>query len=140
MALFPSPFDTLLGFQHALDQFRASSWLDAGPSGTGAYPPINVFRKGDDFALVAEVPGVAKSDFEIEVKGRTIRVAGTKALRYPEAASLHRQERLAGRFDRALTLPVEIDAEGVKAECQDGILLVVLPRAAHERPKAIKVN
>ena len=59
MAVFSGPFDPLLGFQQALDAFRTSGWLDdAGPSGGGAYPPINVFRKGDDFLLVAEVPGV----------------------------------------------------------------------------------
>lgn len=140
MALFPDPFDALLGFQQALDAFRASSWLDSGPSGAGVYPPINVFRKENDFALVTEVPGVAKSDLEIEVKGRTIRIGGTKTITYPEKASVHRQERLSGRFDRTITVPFEIDANAVKAECQDGILLVLLPPAAHERPKAIEVR
>ena len=46
MALYSSAFDTLLGLQEALDAFRTSSWLDAGLSGSGAYPPINVFRGG----------------------------------------------------------------------------------------------
>ena len=59
---FRSPFDTLLGLQQALDAFRTSGWLDAGPSGGGAYPPINVFRKDDEFVVLAEVPGVKKSD------------------------------------------------------------------------------
>lgn len=140
MALFPSPFDALLGLQQALDSFRTSDWLDAGPSGAGAYPPINVFRKENDYVLIAEVPGVEKSALEIEVKGRTIRLAGKKEVSYPKEPSLHRQERLAGRFDRAVTLPIEIDPDGVKAECQDGILLVLLPPAPHERPKAIKVQ
>ena len=65
MALFSSPFDALLGLQQALDAFRTSGWLDAGPSGGGAYPPVNVFRKGDDFAVFAEVPGVKKSDLDV---------------------------------------------------------------------------
>jgi hypothetical protein len=56
MALFATRFDALLGLQQALDAFRGSGWLDAGPSGGGAYPPVNVFRKGDDFAVVAETP------------------------------------------------------------------------------------
>ena len=44
MAVFSSPFDTLLGMQQALDAFCASGWLeDAGPSG-GAFPPVNVFN------------------------------------------------------------------------------------------------
>ncbi len=80
MALFSSPFDTLLGLQQALDAFRTSNWLDAGPSGGGAYPPVNVFRKGDDFVVLAEVPGVRKSDLELQVKGNTIRISGSKAV------------------------------------------------------------
>jgi HSP20 family protein len=140
MALFAGSFDPLLGLQQALDAFRASGWLDqAGPSGGGAYPPINVFRKGDDFAVVAEVPGVRKADLEVQVKGRTIRIAGTKAVGYPAQAGLHRRERLAGRFDRAITLPVEIDAEGVQAECRDGLLALLLPQAAREKPRTIQL-
>ena len=140
MAVFSGPFDPLLGFQQALDAFRTSGWLDTGPSGGGAYPPINVFRKGDDFLLVAEVPGVKKSDLDVQVKGRTIRISGTKAVGYPERAGVHRRERLGGRFDRALTLPIEIDAEAVRAECRDGLLALLLPRAAQDKPKAIPVN
>ncbi len=141
MAVFPSPLDTLLGLQRNLDAFRTSGWLDdAGPSGGGAYPPINVFRKGDDFLIIAEVPGVKKSDLDVQVKGRTIRISGAKAVGYPERAGVHRRERLGGRFDRALTLPIEIDAAAVKAECRDGILALLLPRAAQDKPKTIQVN
>ncbi len=139
MALFADPFDTLLSLQQALDSFRASGWLASGPSGGGAYPPMNMFRKGDDFIIIAEVPGVRKSDLEVQVKANTIRLAGTKSVNYPEKASLHRRERLAGRFDRAVTLPVEIDPDGVKAECHDGILALFLPRAARDKPKSIQV-
>lgn len=140
MALFSSPFDALFSLQQALDAFRTSGWLDTGLSGGGTYPPINVFRKGDDFAIIAEVPGVKKSDLEIQVKGNTIQLSGTKSVKYPEKASLHRRERLNGRFDRAITLPIEVDADGVQAECQAGILALLLPRAAHDKPKAIKVS
>jgi HSP20 family protein len=140
MALFSSPFDPLLSLQQALDAFRTSGWLEAGLSGSGTYPPINVFRRGDDFALIAELPGVKTADLEVQAKGRTIRLSGTKALTYPEQASLHRRERLSGRFDRAITLPIEIDAEGVQAEYRDGILALLLPRAAHDKPRTIQVS
>ena len=60
-------------------------------------------------------------------------------MNYSEQASLHRRERLAGRFDRAMTLPVEINPDGVRAECRDGILAVFLPRAERDKPKSIQV-
>jgi HSP20 family protein len=140
MALFADAFDALSSLQQTLDSFRASSWLTTGPSGGGSYPPMNIFRKGDDFILIAEVPGVQKSDLAVQVKGNTIRLAGTKAVSYPEKAALHRRERLAGRFDRAVTLPVEINADGVKAESRDGILALFLPRAERDKPKLVEVS
>jgi len=139
MALLMDPFDALTSFQQALDAYRTSGWFDSSVSGGGAYPPVNVFRKGDDFIIIAELPGVRKSDLDVQVKGRTIRLAGAKTVGYPEKAALHRRERLAGRFDRAVTMPVEINPEGVKAEYRDGVLALFLPRAASEKPKSIKV-
>jgi HSP20 family protein len=140
MALFPDPFTTLLGLQDALEAFRSSRWLQPGPSGGGSYPPLNIFRKGDDLMLIAEIPGIDKSELELQVKGRTIRLAGTKTVRFAEKASVHRRERLAGRFDRSVTLPIEIDPGGVKAECRDGILAIFLPRAERDKARSISVN
>jgi HSP20 family protein len=139
MAILMDPFDALSSFQQALDAYRTSGWLDSSVSGGGAYPPVNVFRKGDDFIIIAELAGVKKSDLDVQVKGRTIRLAGTKTVGYPEKAALHRRERLAGRFDRAVTLPVEINPDRVKAEYRDGVLALFLPRAESEKPKSIKV-
>ncbi len=138
--LFSDPFDTLQQFQQALDAFRASPWLGSGPSAGGASPPLNVFRKGDDIVVIAEVPGIRRSDLQVQVKGNTIRISGSKSIEYGQAASLHRRERRAGQFDRAITVPVELDAEGVKAECRDGILALYLPRAERDKPKTITVG
>jgi HSP20 family protein len=140
MALsFPDPFDTLLGLQEALDALRTSGWLGAGPSSSGTFPLVNVFRKADDFVIITEVPGIKSSDLQVQVKGNTVRVSGTKSVSYPEGASVHRRERFGGRFDRSMTLPIEVDADGVKAECRDGILALFLPRAERDKPKSIKV-
>jgi HSP20 family protein len=140
MALFPDPFDRLLGLQNALDAFRRSDWLQSSPSADGSYPPLNVFRKGDDFALVAEVPGINSSDLEIQVKGRTVRLSGGKVAKYPEQASVHRRERLQGRFDRSITLPIEVDQDRVTAECRDGVLALTLPRAERDKPRAVRIG
>jgi HSP20 family protein len=138
--MFGDPLDALLSLQQALDSFRSSGWLQSSPRGSGSYPPMNVFRKGDGFIIITEVPGIKKSDLNVQVKGNTVRLAGTKSVSYPEKAGVHRRERLSGRFDRALTLPVEIDPDGVRAECRDGVLALFLPRAQHDKPKAIPVN
>jgi HSP20 family protein len=86
------------------------------------------------------VPGINKSDLDVQVKGRTVRLSGTKAVKYSEKSSVHRRERLAGRFDRSVSLPIEIDADGVTAECRDGILALTLPRAERDKPRSVKIG
>ena len=140
MALFPDPFGTLVGLQNALDVFRRSDWLQSSPSAGGSYPPLNIFRKGDGFALVAEVPGINRSDLEAQVKGRTIRLSGSKSFQYPEEASVHRRERLQGRFDRSITLPIEVDQDGITAECRNGVLILTLPHAERDTPRSIRID
>jgi HSP20 family protein len=140
MALFPDPFGTLAGLQSALDAFRRSDWLQSSPSARGSYPPMNILRKGDDFTLIAEVPGISRSDLQIQIKGRTVRLSGSKSTKYPETASVHRRERLQGRFDRSITLPIEVDSDLVTAECRDGVLVIKLPRAERDKPRLIQIG
>ena len=66
--LFSDPFGTFLQFQQALDALRASSWLEPSVSGGGAFPPLNVFRKGDDVVIITELPGIRKADLQIQVR------------------------------------------------------------------------
>ena len=138
--MIPDPFDTLSRFQETLDALRASTWLERSPSASGAYPPLNVFRKGDDIVAIIEVPGVRKSDLDIKIERNTLRLSGTKSVEYGDKAAMHRRERLAGRFDRAVTLPIDIDTDKIKAECSNGILALYLPRAERDKPRSITVS
>ena len=137
---FTDPFDHLFRLQRDLDSRLASGWLDDGTAGMGAYPPINVFQQGHDFVAVIELPGVAKSDLELQAKESTIRISGKKGIDYGDKVSVHRRERVAGTFDRTITLPVRIDPERIRAEVRDGILALFIPRAESDKPRAIAIN
>jgi HSP20 family protein len=134
------PLDALFDLQRALEARLDSNWLDGSTAGTGAFPPINVFQQGDNLLAVLEVPGVDKSDLEIQAKGNAIRVSGKKVISYPEGVSVHRRERSAGRFDRTLTVPMQIDADAIKAEYRDGVLALLIPRAESDKPRTVPIN
>jgi HSP20 family protein len=138
--MVPDPFDALFRFQRALEQQLDSDWLGNAASGTGAFPPINVYRQGGDFVAIIEMPGVSKHDLGLEVRGNTIRISGKKTVDYGSKASMHRRERIAGSFDRTISLPVQLDPDRIMAEYRDGMLALSLPRAESDKPKAIKVN
>jgi HSP20 family protein len=137
---YADPFDALFAFQRALENRFSSDWLGASTATGGAYPPINVFQQGDDLVAIVEMPGVNKEDLNIQAKENTIRIAGQKAIDYPENVSLHRRERLSGVFDRTLVVPMQIDPDGIRAEYKDGLLALFLPRAEKDKPRSIEVR
>jgi HSP20 family protein len=136
---FSNPFDALFNLQRALQAQTGSGWLQNQTAGQGPFPPINVFQQGDNILAIIELPGVDKKDLEIQAKENTIRIAGKKLPYYPEG-SVHRRERIFGEFDRTLSLPVQLDPDGIKAEYRDGVLALFLPRAEREKPRTIKIG
>jgi HSP20 family protein len=137
---FGDPFSAMLALQRALESRLASDWMGGGTAGIGGYPPINIFQQGDDFVAITELPGVDKNDLQIEAKENTIRISGKKTAGFDENASAHRRERVSGVFDRTISLPMHIDPDGIRAEYRDGVLALFIPRAAHEKPRAIKIG
>lgn len=96
--------------------------------------------KGDDLVAIFELPGVNREDLSIEAKDNRIRIAGRKRADYPEDVSVHRRERVWGVFDRTLVVPIQINPDGIKAEYNDGMLALSLPRAEQDKPRTIRIK
>jgi len=139
VTLSANPFDALFDLQRALEARTESDWLQGQTASQGPFPPINVFQQGDDIVAIIELPGVDKNSLQIQAKENTIRIAGKKAVDLPEGISVHRRERIFGAFDRTFSLPIQFDPDGIKAEFQDGILALFLPRSARDKPRTIKI-
>ncbi|HEY7297029.1 MAG TPA: Hsp20/alpha crystallin family protein [Xanthobacteraceae bacterium] len=137
---FADPFDALFNLQRALDASLASDWLQDMTTSRGPFPPINVFQQGDDILAIIELPGLDKNELQIQAKENTVRISGKKAVHYPEDVSIHRRERISGEFDRTLSIPVQLDPDGIKAEYRDGILALFLPRAERDKPRTIAIK
>ena len=141
MALrYSDPFRALFDLQNALESHLDSAWLGSTTTAAGAFPPINIFQQDDDYVAVIELPGIDKSNLNIEAKDTLIRISGKKDIEIDEGASLHRRERVSGQFDRTLSLPVRIDPDKIKAEYKNGILALFIPRAESDKPKSIKIK
>ena len=102
---FSGTFDALLALQEALEGRLASDGLRDATASRDSFPPTNFFPQGDDFVAVIKLPGVNRDNLEIQANENTIPIAG-KRLSF---IGIHRRERIAGEFDRTLTLPVQIN-------------------------------
>lgn len=113
--------------------------MSAGTAGRGS-PPVNIFQQGDDFVAVIELPGIDKNDLQIEAKKSTIRISGKKTINYDESASMHRRERTWCAFDRTISILTQIDPNGTRAEYGHGVLVLFIPQAASQKPRAIRIS
>jgi len=114
----------------------------AGPSATraGVFPPVNLYEASDAYVLTAEVPGLRGDEIELTVEHDRLTLSGERRIEYPKEASIHRAERLAGSFRRAIQLPGEVDGEKVEASYRNGVLRVRIPKAPEHQPRRITVG
>ena len=137
---FANAFDTLSSIQNAVEAARRSDFSGYSTTQRRVYPFVNLFQENDNTVLTAEVPGLKKEEIKLEIKDNLIRISGKRKIEYPEKSSVHRLERRNLNFDRTIKLPVKVDVSLVKAEYQNGILKVVLPRAESDKPRSIEIN
>ena len=136
------PFDALLRLQDRLQRAldARQGRLENGPSGRGAFPPVNLFSDEDGYLVRLEVPGLGPENFTIDAHGNTLRISGKREDEVPAEASVHRRERWSGEFARSIQLPDELDLAKAEASYKHGILSIRVPRSEASKPRQINVT
>ena len=139
------PFRDLITLREAMDRLFEESFIRPrigwpAPLGVGALA-VDMYETNQDVVIKSSVPGVKPEDLDITITGDTLTIKGeTKTEEKVEKANYIRQERRYGAFCRSLTLPTTIVAEKAKAEFENGVLTLTLPKAEEVKPKSIKVK
>jgi HSP20 family protein len=130
----PQGLDRVLG-----DIFNEFPFAGSAPS--GRVPAIDTWEDEKSFTVEAELPGVKNEEIEISVIGNELRISGGTERPAEEAtAKYHRRERTHGKFSRILRFPLDLNAETVEARHENGVLTIVLPKAAAAMPRKIEVR
>ena len=107
----------------------------------GGFPAINVGGTPKSIELYAFAPGVDPASLDVQVEKGVLTIAGErKREAVPEKASVHIDERFAGRFRRVVTLPDDVDSANVQARYRDGVLHISIARKAAAQPRRIAVQ
>jgi len=92
-------------------------------------PSTNVQEDENAYRLELSVPGFSKKDFKIDLEKNLLTISSeVKEEKKEENVNYTRKEFVYGNFCRSFTLPEIIEAENIKAEYKNGILLVTLPK------------
>jgi HSP20 family protein len=86
------------------------------------------------FFLSMDLPGVNKSNLDIQVEGENLVINGTRKRVMPEGEP---QEQ---KISRTFVLPKHVDVDKIQAHCEDGVLYLALPKLEQAKPKKIEIN
>jgi len=133
--------DRMMTLNRALDQaFNAALTSDQRVW----VPAIDVVEQKDAYVMFAELPGVNTSDVDISFEQNVLTVRGTKrsALETTNEGELrvYAAERVTGSFERSIRLPEFVDGDGIRAEFNNGLLTITVPKAQAAKPRRIEIK
>lgn len=101
----------------------------------------DVQDKGDEVVVRLEVPGMESEDFDIDVIDDYLVVRGEKRLQREQSeGDYHIRECAYGQFERAIPLPMNVEADKARAKYKRGVLSISLPKQEQARRRRIEVS
>jgi HSP20 family protein len=123
------------------DFFLPRTTTEDGSLTWGWNPVVDIYDNEDNIVIKAELPGVSKKDIEIDIKDRVLTLKGERSAdNEVKEDNYYRRERTYGRFERSFTLPANVDPDKIKADYNDGVLKIEVPKPEDQKPKQITVH
>jgi len=121
-------FDNL--FARQTEWLRGYEWM-----------AVDMYQTDEDVIVKASLPGVKPEDIHVTVNDNVLTISGeVKQEEEVKNAVYHLRERRYGTYSRSITLPVPVQVDKAKAEYENGVLTLTLPKAEEVRPKTITVK
>lgn len=104
-------------------------------------PAVDLYEKDDRFVIKAELPGINKDDIKFDLKDRVLTLSGERSFdNEVKEENYYRRERSFGKFQRAFTMPADVDEEKIKAEFKDGVLQIEVPKPENKKAKRVTIH
>lgn len=121
--------------------------FETGPSirgvGRGGFPALNIGSTPQSVELYAFVPGLDPATIEVNLERGVLTIAGERPddlSSLEEKATVHINERFSGQFRRVVSLPEDVDPDGISANYREGVLHVSVKRREQVQPRRITVH
>jgi len=125
------------------DPFRELDRVAEQVFGTQARPaamPIDAYRRGEEFVVQFDLPGVDTSSIDLVVERNVLTVHAERARSAGDDVELLIGERPHGTFSRQLFLAETLDSDRLSAEYRDGVLTLRVPVKEQAKPRRVRVT
>jgi HSP20 family protein len=122
-------------------QLFGQGWTN-GQSGTPAYQlPVDVSETEDGYQVRATLAGFKPEQVEVTMRDGVLSIEAKRSEEKTEEKGRYlRREVFSGNYRRQLAFPGEVKAEDVKAEFENGVLTIRVPRAAKPQPVKVAIS
>lgn len=104
-------------------------------------PALEMKETDDEYRLSIEVPGVPQEDIELLIEDDMLILKGEKREEREEKERDYSfSERSYGAFERRVSLPGDANADKIKANTENGVIRIVIPRNKEAQPKKRKIE
>jgi len=110
-------------------------------------PAIDMYQTDDEIVVKAALPGIKSDEVQINITGEVLTLKGEVEQEEEKTSSpkgkekaWHIREQRYGSFERSVVLPTDVVADKAKAEFENGILTITLPKADEVKPRTITVK
>ncbi len=136
------PFREMVAFRSLMNRMIEDSLSPTGIWREDTWNlALDVSETGDDYVVKASLPGLKPEDLEITFENNVLSIKGEiREEKESEQQRYHLRERRSGSFYRSLSLPSTVNADGIEARYDAGVLTLRLPKAEEARPKRIAVK
>jgi len=136
------PVREMMTLREAMDRlFDDAFTRPLGQNGVSGLPSMDVYETADELVVRAVVPGLKAEDVNITVTADTLSLRGEyKPQNGNGEATYHIREWRGGAFERSLRLPVEVQTDKARADFENGILTISLPKAESVKPRTITIK
>ena len=102
---------------------------------------IDMYQTDNEIVVKASLPGIKANQVQINITGEVLTLKGeVKHEEEKNNKAWHIREQRWGAFERSVALPTEVVADKAKAEFENGILTITLPKAEDVKPKIISIK
>jgi HSP20 family protein len=103
-------------------------------------PSVDIYESDKELVLTAEVPGIEEKDIEVKVEDSTLTIKGERKMeKETKEENYHRIERSYGSFFRSFSLPNYVDLDKIKAEHQNGVLKITMPKKDESKSRSVRI-
>jgi HSP20 family protein len=103
-------------------------------------PTVDIAATEREYIISVEIPGVEEKDFNLDMSDGTLSIRGEKRQEKEEKEiNYHRMERSFGSFQRVVSLPEDVDQDGITAKYATGVLTIKLPRTSKTKTESRKI-